>query len=73
MSKVVMIFAAVVLSAGTTLAQASKTTVRPGDRNVAHNSNKTECGRLQPGLLGDNTNTPVKSQAREGSTKSGRD
>lgn len=72
MSKVIMIFAGLVLSAGTTWAQGSKPTVRSGDRNVARD-NKTECGRLQPGLLGDNTNTPVKAQTRAGSTKTGRD
>jgi hypothetical protein len=72
MSKVLMILASVVLSAGTTWAKAAKTTVRPGDRNVARD-NKTDCGRLNPGLLGENTNPPAKeASASAGAKKNGR-
>ncbi len=71
MKKATMLFAAILLSAGTGFAQSKST--RAQDRNIARD-NKTDCGRLQQTDLFANTNPPAPtSAAKKGSAKSGRD
>lgn len=71
MKKATMLFAAVLLSAGTGFAQTKST--RAQDRNIARD-NKADCGRLQQTDLFANTNPPAPSSSgKKGTAKSGRD